>query len=124
MRRELRELRRLTHSIEAALSVKELHEKRIRFLLDLGTTEALVEAEKIKNIVSSLRIEESIKKAGELESCYMAAIGELPRIDRTVIIEGYINGKAYWKIGREIGYSERSIQAKVDAAIGKLAKIL
>lgn len=124
VRRELRELRRLTHHIEAALKVKENHEKRIAYLLEVGTAEAAVEAEKVKNLIGTLRIEESIAGANELEGRYMAAIGRLDRLDRTIILEGYISGKPYWKIGKEIGYSERGVQERTRVIVEKLSKML
>ena len=54
----------------------------------------------------------------------MAAIGRLDALERMVIIEGYINGKPYWKIGKEMGYSERSIQNKVNSALDKLGRMI
>lgn len=124
IRRELRDLRRLTHSIEAMLTLRDSHERRIKYLTERGTTETLAEAEHAKKLLDGLKIDESIAKANELEARYMSAIGKLEPLERTVIIEGYINGKPYWKIGKEMGYSERSIQNKVNSALDKLAKRL
>ncbi len=124
IRRELRDLRRLTHSIDTMLTLRDNHERRIKYLTEKATPEAQGEAERIKGLLDGLKIEESIAKANELEARYMSAIGKLEPLERTVIIEGYINGKPYWKIGKEMGYSERSIQARVNAALEKLARTL
>lgn len=124
IRRELRDLRRLTHSIDTMLTLRDNHERRIRYLTEKGTPEAQSEAERIKALLDGLKIEETIARANELEARYMSAIGKLEPLERTVIIEGYINGKPYWKIGKEMGYSERSIQSRVNAALEKLAKLI
>jgi len=54
----------------------------------------------------------------------MDAISKLDPLDRTIILDGYINGKPYWKIGRDIGYTERGVQKRIGAIIEKLAKML
>ena len=118
-----RDLRRLTHSIDTMLTLRDNHERYMSYLSTRGP-EAQGEIERIKRLIDGLKIEESISKINELETRYMGAIGQLEPLERTVIIEGYINGKPYWKIGKELGYSERSIQAKVNAGIEKLARIL
>lgn len=123
IRRELRELRRLTHSIDSMLTLRDNHERRIAYLGTCGPG-AEAEIERIKAALDALKIRETIAKANELETRYMGAIGRLDAPLRTVIIEGYINGKPYWKIGREMGYSERSVQTKVNAALEKLAKMI
>ena len=124
IRRDLRDLRRLTHSIEAMLTLRDNHERRIKYLIEKGTDDALTEAERTKKMLDGLKIDESIAKANELEDKYMAAIGSLEALERMVIIEGYINGKPYWKIGKEMGYSERSIQNKVNSALDKLGRMI
>ena len=124
IRRDLRDLRRLTHSIEAMLTLRDNHERRIKYLTEKGTDDALAEAERTKKLLDGLKIDESIAKANELEDKYMAAIGSLDALERMVIIEGYINGKPYWKIGKEMGYSERSIQNKVNSALDKLGRMI
>ena len=59
-----------------------------------------------------------------LESLYMEAISKLEPLDRTIILDGYINGKAYWKIGRDIGYTEVGIQKRVNKIIEILANLI
>lgn len=122
IRSDLRELRKLTHSIEAALTVKENHERRKAFLRSLPPTpEISVELQRIDEVLSALRIDECIAKSSALELKYMTAIGRLDRLDRSIIIEGYINGKPYWKIGKEMGYSEVGIKKRVERILEKLA---
>lgn len=123
IRRDLRELRRLTHSIESMLTLRDNHTRRITYLRTCGPG-AAAEIERINAMLESLKIKEAIAKANELEARYMGTIGRLDASLRTVIIEGYINGKPYWKIGKEMGYSERSVQAKANAALEKLSKMI
>ena len=123
IRSDLRELRKLAHSIESSLAVKETHERRKAYLCSLEQTAEIVqEVERLNRVLASLRIEECIAKSSTLELKYMAAIGSLDRLDKSIILEGYINGKPYWKIGKETGYSERSIQRRANAAIEQLAR--
>jgi len=126
IKRDLRRLRKITHGIEVSMRVKEMHEKRLVYLraLSPSTADAEEEAEKICKNLSVLRIEDSIKEATALESLYMDAISKLDPLDRTIILDGYINGKPYWKIGRDIGYTERGVQKRIGAIIEKLAKML
>ena len=88
------------------------------------TKENLEEATKIRKNLESLRVEDCIKEATELESRYMEAISKLEPLDRTIILDGYINGKAYWKIGRDTGYTERGVQKRVVIAIETLANYI
>ena len=125
IKKDLRRLRKITHSVEVALQVKERHERRLAYLQnETQTEETLVEIEKIRKNLSALRIDGIIKEATALESRYMAAISKLDSLDQTIILDGYINGKPYWKIGREMGYTERGIQKRVLIAIEELANYI
>lgn len=122
---DLRTLRKITHSITVALECKQNHERRLEYLQSKTSTKEVVsEIQKVKNILGSLNIEENIRKATALEATYMEAIGKLEGFDKTIIIDGYINGKPYWKIGRDIGYTEAGIRKRVEKAIEKIANML
>ena len=125
IKKDLRRLRKLSHSIEVSLTIKERHGRR-RELLMQGeqTDEVREEIAKIDRVLSSLRIEDHIKQATALEEKYMYAIGRLEPLDKTIILDGYINGKAYWKIGRDIGYTESGVKKRVNRVIEDLAKII
>lgn len=124
IKKDLRRLRRITHSVDVVLQVKERHDKRISYLeREKPTKENIEEAQKIRKNLASLRIDDIIKEATTLESLYMEAISKLEPIDRIIIIDGYINGKAYWKIGKEIGYSERGIQKRASIIFEKISKM-
>ena len=125
IKRDLRRLRKVTHSVEVTLQVKERHEKRLSYLeREKPTKENIEEARKIRKNLASLRIDDIIKEATTLESLYMEAISKLEPLDRTIILDGYINGKAYWKIGRDIGYTENGVQKRVSRILEILATLV
>lgn len=125
VKNDLRRLRKITHSITVALECKQNHERRLEVLRNgRQTQETIEEIKKLEEVLGSLHIEENIKKATALESLYMEAIDKLEGFDKIIIIDGYINGKAYWKIGRDIGYTEVGIRKRVEKAIEKLASLL
>jgi DNA-directed RNA polymerase specialized sigma24 family protein len=120
----LRQLRKITHSIEVSIQVKERHEKRLEILRKSPTLDGIDEIRGIEKVLSTLHIEESIRRATELELAYAEAIQALEPLDKTIILDGYINGKPYWKIGRDIGYTERGVQKRINVVIEKLAELL
>lgn len=125
IKKDLRTLRKITHSIEVALACKMNHENRIEYLKQSKQTpERVAEIKRLETILSNLHIEDAIRKASVLEEVYVSAIDKLEPLDKTIIIDGYINGKAYWKIGRDIGYTEAGIRKRLEKAIDKLSDIL
>lgn len=125
VKKELRKLRTLTHSIEATLRTRELHERRRAALREReATAEVKSELLRLERIIAAMSIEAESRAASELELKYMTAINSLEPIDKTIILDGYINGKPYWKIGRDIGYSERGIQERALKLLEKLAKMI
>lgn len=127
IKRDLKTLRKLTHSIESSLQVKERHEKRLVYLKEsrgMDEPTRIAEIEKLHSLLQSLKVDELIKESTALETLYMDAINKLEPLDRAIILEGYINGKAYWKIGRDIGYTERGVQNRINAIIEKLSKMI
>lgn len=125
IKKDLRRLRKLAHSIEVATTVKERHTRRKELLMQgEQNEETQEEISRIDRVLSSLRVEEHIKQATALEERYMEAIGRLDPLDKTIILDGYINGKAYWKIGRDIGYTEDGIKKRVGKIIEKIVNYL
>lgn len=123
VKRELRQLRRINHGIEVYLSIRERHEKRLAFLRSLERSlEVVAEIERLEQLVASMDTAKAIMEATRIEEKYMAIINTLEPVDRTIVLEGYISGVPYWKIGREIGYTERGIQKRAAAAIEAIAR--
>lgn len=125
VKRDLRQLRTIAYSIERQLEVKRRHEERLEVLRGKEQTEEVKEAiERTEKALASLDITEDIQRAAALEARYMEAISRLDRLDRAIILDGYINGTPYWKIGRSIGYSESGIQKRVGIIVKRLAEML
>lgn len=124
IKKDLRRLRKITHSVEVTLRVKEQYERRLAYLEERHPKENRQEANNIRKNLSTLKIDESIREATALESLYMDVISKLEPLDRTIILDAYINGKAYWKIGRDIGYTEVGIQKRVKKIIETLSSMV
>lgn len=125
IKRDLRLLRKITHSIEVSLTVEKRHKERLEVLQKQEQTEEVKQnIADIEAVLATLDTAKYIQRATELESRYIEAINKLDSLDKTIILDGYVNGKAYWKIGRDIGYTEVGIQKRVNKIIEILAKIL
>lgn len=125
IKRDLRLLRKITHSIEVSLTVEKRHKERLEVLQKQEQTEEVKQnIADIEAVLASLDTAKYIQRATELESRYIEAINKLDPLDKTIILDGYVNGKAYWKIGRDIGYTEVGVQKRVNKIIEILARIL
>lgn len=119
---ELRLLKHLNYVINSQMEVKERHSQRLELLKATEQTKSVKDdILRLEGLLSKLNIEDNIIKATKLENKYVEAINSLGGLDKTIITDAYINGKAYWKIGNEIGYSERGIQKRVSIALKKIA---
>lgn len=125
IKKDLRQLRKVTHSIEALMTMKDKHEKRLEYLSGLPPSEAVEEEKrKITSLLEKVDIQGYIARATALEEKYMAAIDKLDPLDKKILIDGYINGKAYYKIGWEIGFSTQGVQNRISIIIKKIANLL
>lgn len=121
VKKDLRQLRKISHSIEALLTMKEKHERRLAFLSERSySPEVEEEKRRIQNLLKGLDLQGYIRRATALEEKYMAAIDKLEPLDKKIIIDGYINGKAYYKIGRDIGYTEAGIRKRIEKIIKQI----
>ena len=125
IKRDLRLLRKITHSIEVSLTVEKRHKERLEVLQKQQQTEEVKQnIADIEAVLATLDTAKYIQRATELELRYIEAINKLDPLDKTIILDGYVNGKAYWKIGRDIGYTEVGVQKRVNKIIEILARIL
>lgn len=125
IKRDLRQLRKVTHSIEAFMTMKDKHEKRLEYLSGLPPSKEVDEEKKrIEELLKRIDIQGYIARATALEEKYMAAIDKLDPLDKKIIIDGYINGKAYYKIGWDIGFSMQGVQNRITIIIKKIASLL
>lgn len=125
IRTDLRKLKKIQKSIDIYQEVEERHKKRLA-LLKAGeqTKSAIEDIAKIQEILKNISTSECISRSLAIESKYMSAINKLEPLDKTLILDGYINGVRYRDIGEKLGYSEIGIQKKMSIAIERLAKIL
>ena len=125
VKKDLRELKKHTHAVKQLESAQRMHFARIKLLEALPKsekTENLIEKEKL--LISSIDYQGVIEKSCTLEEKYMAAINTLPLVDRGMIVDAFINGTPYWKIGLEIGYSEEGVRKRVSKIISKIAQLM
>lgn len=123
IRQDLRLLKKIQHSIQVLLDVESIHKKRLEVLLSKQQTESVkADITKIQDIISKLDIENYIKRATEIESKYWEAINSLPPLDKTIILDGYINGTPYWKLGNKLNYSEDAIKKRIPKIIENIAE--
>ena len=124
VRRDLRRLRRVEHTIDVYMSLRERYNRRLEYLKSIKnlSQELNTEIQNTERFIESANIAEHIRRASELSERYIEVINKLEELDRAIIIDAFINGKPYWKIGKEIGYSERSVQYRVDEAIKAIAR--
>ena len=124
VRRDLRRLRRLEHTVEVYTEVRERYEKHLAHLKSISdpTEDILKSITEAESFIEKSDIAEKIHKTTEISERYIDAINKLDHLDRTIIFDAFINGKPYWKIGKEIGYTERGVQYRVEEAIKAIAK--
>ena len=117
VKRDLRELKKHTHAIERLRLAQSTHYARIEMLNRMEKTDKINEIiEKEKRHIELLPIEKEIESARELEEKYMNAISTLGPIDKSIVIDTYINGLPYWKVGISLGYSEEGIRKRLAKA--------
>ena len=122
---DLRQLKKTIHIIEALKRSQARYTDRIDTLSKFVQTPKIKEQiETTKKVMSLLKIEDYIKEANELEKKYISAINKLEPLEKTIIIESFLNGKPYWKIGNELGYEEETIRKKIAKILRKIASCL
>lgn len=125
VKKDLRELKKYTHAISQLESAQKTHLMRIKLLEGLEKNErVLALIEKEKSLMASLASLASLENACALEEKYLSVINALPLIERGIIVDAFINGMPYWKIGLQIGYSEEGVRKKVSKIIAKIAQMM
>ena len=120
---DLKNLRKAIKIIDAVMEAENKHIKRLELLKFLGQDEfTREEIERTERILQCYDAAKYISEANRLEEKYMGVINALEPIDRTIVLEGYINGNPYWKIGMKIGYSEEGIRKRMAKIIKQIAE--
>ena len=123
VKRELRGLKKSSHAVKRLIETQGIHFKRIKALEELPRSErvqALIEA--AKGLIASLGIEEEIEKSAETQRRYNAALSSLSLTDKAMVLDCYIGGLPYWKIGMEYGFAEEGARKHLDALVKKIAE--
>lgn len=123
VKRELRALKKGAHAIERLIAIQGTHFTRIEALSKLEQTpkiKELIGAE--EKLIASLKINEEIEKNAELEGRYSRVLESLPLADRAMLLDCYVSGSPYWRIGMEYGFSEEGARKHLDRIVKKIAK--
>lgn len=122
IKQDLRQLKKTAHAIEGLCKLQATHQRRIDMLKRLkgvcGVDEAI---ERENQFIRELDIPGKLQEAREIEKKYLKAIESLEPIDKAIIIDSYLNGVPYWKIGDKLGFSEEGIRKRIQRALKKLA---
>ena len=122
---DLHELKSLNKRVEIQLKLEQRYNKRLEFLRsEEQTISVLNEISKIESVKAKIPIRENIKKMTKLEQKYMGIINLLNETDKAIIIDAFINGTPYWKIGNNLGYTESGVQKRVNKALIFIAENL
>lgn len=122
VKRDLKNLKSYTHSINKLKETQLTYEMRIKMLEKMERTEKINNIiERERNLIATLDVATKINEALLLEEKYMGIIMSLEPLDRSIILDTYINGLPYWKIGMQIGYSEEGIRKKISKIIKSIA---
>lgn len=122
VKRDLKNLKSYTHSINKLKETQLTYEMRIKMLERMERTEKINNIiERERNLIATLDVATKINEALLLEEKYMGIIMSLEPLDRSIILDTYINGLPYWKIGMQVGYSEEGIRKKISKIIKNIA---
>lgn len=122
---ELRELKRTVHIIDTMKATQERYIMRIEALSKMVQTPRIVaQIESLKTMLSLMELDYYIEKATSIEKKYIPAINALEQTEKAIILDSFINGLPYWKIGLSFGYAEVTVRKKADSALRKIAKAI
>lgn len=125
IKKDLRQLKKTIHIIDALKGVQERYIKRIESLSRLIQTDRIKEQIKTtKAVLALMNIDQYIEEATSLESKYMYAINQLEPIEKAIILDSFVNGMPYWRVGLKLGYTEESLRKKADKIMRKLTSIM
>lgn len=125
VKNDLRSMRKNAHVINGLYNLQKTYEKRISLLEKLERGERVRQAIlREKQSLDEVDVLGYIKESRDLESKYQRAINSLDPVDKTIIIESFINGVAYWKIGNQLGFTSEGIRKRIQRALTKIARMV
>ena len=121
---ELKELKKTVHLIDTLIRTKNEYQYRIKALSESNRIKSKQEINALNEVINKMNIEQYIKRAVQLQNTYTSAINSLGVVDKTILIEYYINGVPAWKIANALGYTEDGIRKRLSKAVCKIAKAI
>lgn len=121
IKEDLKELKKTVHLIDTLIRTKDEYLYRISKLSAFG---AYDEIEYLEKAIKDMKIEHHLKRAIELQAVYTEAISSLGVIDKTILLEYYVNGEPAWKIANKLCYSEDGIRKRLGKAIKEICKYM
>lgn len=125
IRRELRTLRHLSRSIDAEMEAERRHRSRLAWLRTQPPTAAVRgEIARLEALMAACDLPRDIAAATEMEQRYRAAMADLDPLDRLILTDSCINGRAQWKIGQSVGYSVEAVQKRLRKIVSRMAETM
>ena len=121
VKEDLKELKKTVHLIDTLIRTKNAYAYRIKELNEMGKGE---KASELIEMIEQMQIENHLREAIELQNKYSEAIATLGIVDKTIVLEYYVNGLTAWKIGSKLGYSEEAIRKHLAKALAQIAKAI
>ncbi|MBQ8146794.1 MAG: hypothetical protein IJ039_08415 [Clostridia bacterium] len=125
IRKDLRALKKSSRTIKRLIELQGIHFKRIRALEAMSNdTQAQALIEKEKEIALSLKLKEQIEESQSLEAKYMDIISRLDPTDKAMVLDCFLNGMPYWKLGMEYGFAEEGARKHIESIVKRIAQRL
>lgn len=125
LKNELKQFRLSQTINKALLQTNDNYEKKIAELSSkLPDKKVQKEIIELKILLKTLDVESYVYEDIEKKVRYMKAIKLLDKIDQYIIIEHFINHAPYWKIAKQIYYSEDWVRKRTPKVLKILCDIL
>lgn len=125
VRKDLRALKKSSRTIKRLIELQGIHFKRIEVLEAMSNdTQAQALIEKEKEIALSLKLKEQIEESQSLEAKYMDIINRLDPTDKAMVLDCFLNGMPYWKLGMEYGFAEEGARKHIESIVKRIAQKL
>lgn len=125
IRRELRTLRHLSRAIDAQMEAERRHSSRLAWLRTQPPTAAVRrEIARLEALMSTCTLPHDIAAATAMEERYRAAMATLDPLDRLILTDSCINGRAQWKVGQTVGYSAEGVQKRLRKIVCRMAEVM
>ena len=81
-------------------------------------------AARLEALMAACDLPRDIAAATEMEQRYRAAMADLDPLDRLILTDSCINGRAQWKIGQSVGYSVEAVQKRLRKIVSRMAEMM